>query len=243
MNSNEEVFYEKQLRSEEYKIWKHNAPYLYDLIMTHVLEWSSLTVQWLPITEVAGDPDMSICKLLLGTNCKDREPNSLLLAKVKIPKDNVLVSLDEYTDASDKKQGYSTIGQSCGNIEIEKYIPHEGEVNRARCMPQLPNIIASKANTGEIHIFDINLSYKRNKPNPETRLTGHSKEGYGLAWNILKKGNLLSGAKDGLVCIWDIDGAQSNTDSSVPATNTFNNDSPINVKIKSLNLGCFMELL
>ena len=34
--------------TEEYKIWKKNTPFLYDLVMTHALEWPSLTVQWLP---------------------------------------------------------------------------------------------------------------------------------------------------------------------------------------------------
>jgi hypothetical protein len=31
-----------------YKIWKKNSPFLYDVVMTHALEWPSLTVQWLP---------------------------------------------------------------------------------------------------------------------------------------------------------------------------------------------------
>jgi hypothetical protein len=30
---------------EEYKIWKKNSPFLYDLAMTHALEWPSLSVQ------------------------------------------------------------------------------------------------------------------------------------------------------------------------------------------------------
>ena len=30
------------------QIWKKNTPFLYDLVMTHALEWPSLTVQWLP---------------------------------------------------------------------------------------------------------------------------------------------------------------------------------------------------
>jgi hypothetical protein len=34
--------------SDEYKIWKKNTPFLYDLVMTHLLEWPSLTVQFLP---------------------------------------------------------------------------------------------------------------------------------------------------------------------------------------------------
>lgn len=39
---------EDRVASDEYKIWKKNTPFLYDLVMTHALEWPSLTVQWLP---------------------------------------------------------------------------------------------------------------------------------------------------------------------------------------------------
>ena len=38
---------EKEI-NEEYKIWKKNTPFLYDLVVTHALLWPSLTVQWLP---------------------------------------------------------------------------------------------------------------------------------------------------------------------------------------------------
>ena len=34
--------------NEEYKIWKKNAPFLYDIVMSHALDWPSLTVDWLP---------------------------------------------------------------------------------------------------------------------------------------------------------------------------------------------------
>jgi hypothetical protein len=39
---------EDKVINEEYKIWKKNTPFLYDLVMTHALEWPSLTCQWLP---------------------------------------------------------------------------------------------------------------------------------------------------------------------------------------------------
>ena len=39
---------EERLVDAEYKIWKKNTPFLYDLVMTHALEWPSLTAQWLP---------------------------------------------------------------------------------------------------------------------------------------------------------------------------------------------------
>ena len=39
---------EERVINEEYKIWKKNTPFLYDLVMTRALQWPSLTVQWLP---------------------------------------------------------------------------------------------------------------------------------------------------------------------------------------------------
>ena len=37
--------------NEEYKIWKKNAPFLYDIVMSHALDWPTLTVDWLPNVE------------------------------------------------------------------------------------------------------------------------------------------------------------------------------------------------
>lgn len=50
---------EERVINEEYKIWKKNTPFLYDLVMTHALEWPSLTAQWLP----------DITRLVDGTDC------------------------------------------------------------------------------------------------------------------------------------------------------------------------------
>ena len=33
------------------QIWKKNSPFLYDLVITHALDWPSLTCQWLPDKE------------------------------------------------------------------------------------------------------------------------------------------------------------------------------------------------
>jgi histone-binding protein RBBP4 len=35
------------------------------------------------------------------------------------------------------------------------------------------------------------------------RLTGHTKEGFGLDWNQTQRGYLASGSDDHLVCIWN----------------------------------------
>ena len=74
---------EEKMINEEYKVWKKNSPFLYDLVMTHSLEWPSLTVQWLPDVIKQVDRDVNIHKVLLGTHTSDGEPNYLMIAEVK----------------------------------------------------------------------------------------------------------------------------------------------------------------
>lgn len=42
---------QEKVINEEYKIWKKNAPHLYDIVVTHAFEWPSLTMQWFPDVE------------------------------------------------------------------------------------------------------------------------------------------------------------------------------------------------
>ena len=44
----EEEQMEEKIINEEYKTWKKNAPFLYDLMLSTALEWPTLTTQWLP---------------------------------------------------------------------------------------------------------------------------------------------------------------------------------------------------
>lgn len=39
---------QEKIINEEYKTWKKNAPFLYDLMLSEALSWPTLTVQWLP---------------------------------------------------------------------------------------------------------------------------------------------------------------------------------------------------
>ena len=73
---------EDRMLNEEYKIWKKNSPYLYDLVFTHALEWPSLTVQWLPDITIDKERDVSIQKIILGTHTSCDEPNHLMIGEV-----------------------------------------------------------------------------------------------------------------------------------------------------------------
>lgn len=39
---------QEKIINEEYKTWKKNAPFLYDMMLSTALEWPTLTTQWLP---------------------------------------------------------------------------------------------------------------------------------------------------------------------------------------------------
>lgn len=74
-------------------------------------------------------------------------------------------------------------------------------------MPQKYNIIATKTTCGEVHIFDYHkhgVTPTNDEVKPDLRLLGHTKEGYGLAWNPKDPGLLISGSDDGLVCLWNV---------------------------------------
>lgn len=89
---------EERLINEEYKIWKKNTPFLYDLVITHALEWPSLTVQWMPDRDEPAGKDYSVQKMILGTHTSDDEPNYLMLAQVQLPIDDAENDARQYDD-------------------------------------------------------------------------------------------------------------------------------------------------
>ena len=144
---------EERLVDAEYKIWKKNTPFLYDFVLTHSLEWPSLTVEWLPqrkqLTKAAVQHE-----LLLGTHTSSGEQNYLMVATCVLPNSTeVLTDSNNNNDNNndnnnnattptvpdtalryddDRKElgGYGDAGGDVGKIEIRMKIKHEGEVNR-----------------------------------------------------------------------------------------------------------------
>ncbi|KHJ49408.1 WD domain, G-beta repeat protein [Trichuris suis] len=194
--------------NEAYRLWKRNAPFLYDILISHALEWPSLTVQWLPGAEECPKDSQGLSyklqRMILGTHTSD-EQNHLLVASVKLPNgDEPLTNLAK----SVEKMEFGNFSSIANKFEVEIRINHEGEVNRARFMPQSPNIIATKAPSAEVFVFDYTKHpAKPDPPNecrPQLRLRGHQKEGYGLSWNPNLGGYLLSASDDHTVCLWDV---------------------------------------
>ena len=207
---------EQKAVNEEFKVWKKNAPFLYDVLLIHALEWPSLTCQWLPEHsrgEGESGEEYETHRLILGTHTTDGEGNYLLIAETRLP-----VSIPSSAAAaaagagsSSERQGADGYGAVFGRLEIVQSINHSGEVNRARFMYGNSSVVATKSNQAEVWLFDrAQHAAKANRNSgckPDYRLQGHEKEGYGLAWSEHKEGLILSSGEDGLVCLWDVAGS------------------------------------
>ncbi|KAM4905803.1 LOW QUALITY PROTEIN: histone-binding protein RBBP7 [Sylvia borin] len=169
--------------------------------MTHA-GWPSLTVPGPPDVTRQGK-DYALHWLILGTYTSD-EQNHLVVARVQIPHNGQFDALQ-----SDSEKGeFDGFGSVTGKIEMEIKINHEGEVNHAHCMPQNPCIIATQTPSADVLVFDYTKHPSKPDPsgecNPDLRLRGHQKEGYGLLWNSDLSGHLLSVSDELTVCLWDV---------------------------------------
>jgi len=143
-------------------------------------------------------------RLAMGTHTAPDVQNYLMIVEVKLPLDDSPVDPRMYDD---QKGDVGNLGSVIpAKIDIIQKINHEGEINKARIMPQNDNIIATKTIHGEVLLFDISKHPELPESDtvkPEYTLIGHEKEGFGLAWSHLESGLLLSCSEDELICLWD----------------------------------------
>lgn len=202
--------FDEKLINEEYKVWKKNSPFLYDLVITHALEWPTLTVQWLPDRESPPSQSFSNYRVILGTHTSGSEPNYLQFAQVQIP--NPTSAASEVTSYDpDKGEIGGFTNKSSPKISVTQRILHDGEVNRARYMPQNPDIVATMSPTANAYIFD-RTKHTLNPSgsfSPQMKLRGHTKEGFGLSWNSNKEGWLVTGSEDCTARLWNITSYES----------------------------------
>lgn len=254
---------EERLIDAEYKIWKKNTPYLYDFVMTHSLEWPSLTCQWLPTVKNAGpsssggESSAEEHSLLLGTHTTG-EQNYLMVVGVNLPKSDTVIDNrtgdgaenDAKVAASSSAAGATTVSANyddernelggfgtssgtnpgtVGKIEVRMKVKHEGEVNRARHMPQNHFVVASRGPSPEVYIWDLSRHPSfpdENSPfAPQGVCVGHTREGYGLQWSTHDEGRLVSGSEDATVCLFDVNTvvkkAGGESGAQIPAVSTF----------------------
>ena len=142
--------------------------------------------------------------------------------------DSSVPAAPAYDDEKKEVGGFGHADSTVGKIEIRMKVQHNGEVNRARVMPQNEFMVATRGPEKEVYIFDLSKHPSNPEPgstfSPQMVLLGHQKEGYALSWSKLKEGYLLSGSEDQTVCLWDINsGADSGekTGRQIKALHTF----------------------
>ncbi|OSX66981.1 hypothetical protein POSPLADRAFT_1063874 [Postia placenta MAD-698-R-SB12] len=232
----EEVEDDLAAEEENKLINEKNAPYLYDVVITHALDWPSLTCQWFPDKESPPGKPYTTHRLLLGTHTSGQAQDYLQIATVQLPKRDDSASADrldraDYDDERGELGGHSIPPQP--RIQIIQRINHTGEVNRARYMPQNPDLIATKAVSGEVFVFDrtkhssepergrpyswclrgyncvplvrdINSYTKaKNTIEPTTVFRGHTSVVGDVDWNSKHENILASVGDDKMLMVWD----------------------------------------
>ncbi|KAF1768737.1 hypothetical protein GCK72_000550 [Caenorhabditis remanei] len=213
--------------SREHRVWKKNAPFLYDTVVTRELEWPTLTVQWMPDVTKTDSSDTSVHRVILGTHTSNDVQNHLLISKFSITDAAELD--DSKWDAEQQEFGGYGAG-SAAKLEDEIRIVHQDEVHRARYMPQNPIIIASRGPGDDVYIFDYTQHPSQphdNKFRPQLRLKGHEGEGYGLSWSNTSEGHLLTAGEDGAICHFDINAHQNIAGQLTPVSKYKGHDSNV----------------
>ena len=97
--------------------------------------------------EVVPGQDYSRQRLILGTHTSDNEQNHLMLAEVLLPLQDAEVDARGYDAERGEVGGF---GSAHGKVNVVQQINHDGEVNRARAMPQDKFKIATKTVSAEV---------------------------------------------------------------------------------------------
>lgn len=204
----ESVEQEEKVINEEYKTWKKNSPFLYDMILSTALEWPTLTTQWFPDVKEPEDKNYCVHRLLLGTHTAPGAQNYVEIAEVQIPKP-VKPNAKDYDENRKEVGGY---GHEVAAIKMNvvQRMEHPSEVNKARYQPQNPDLIATMCVDGRLliynrtkHVSGMNSAAQNPVAAvPDIELIGHKKEGFGLAWNPHEEAWLASGSEDATVCLW-----------------------------------------
>ena len=168
------------------------------------VDWPCLTFDLLdgPTTNSRSPMEIAV---VAGTQAERSHQNKLYLMQWSF--EGSPESEEEEPDSEDEDEEQ-------GHMEFRQ-IPHtEGCVNKVRAMPQMPSIVASWSEIGKVHIWNFadQISSLQGgstvprgdsgKPIFSTTQQHHTSEGYGLAWNSLSPGQLLSADLSGSLNLW-----------------------------------------
>ncbi|MES1917496.1 MAG: hypothetical protein MHM6MM_009211, partial [Cercozoa sp. M6MM] len=198
---------EQEIEREAETFRKH-APLLYDLLLSHVLEWPSLSVDWVPLKGHAphGESDCTRHRCMLGTQTDQDTENSVLIYDVLLPGLESTVDARVFQDESQRE--YGGYGDAKSKISLYQRVLHRGDVHRVRACPHDMNVLATLSSTGKAHVFDTRKlrlrPLKEDMPAPTHTLNAHTCDSYGLDWHPRIDNLLLTAGGDGYAHVFEL---------------------------------------
>jgi histone-binding protein RBBP4 len=201
--------------NEEFRVWRKNIPYLYDMLLSHAMIWPSLTIQWFPDAARDEGSESTTQRVLMSTRTSGNEAEYIQIVGISLP--------DTVSDSAVRSFEEGGYGFGDSKVKVLQKIPTPYEINRARYMPSQCNIIATRFDTSETYIYDYtkHQSFPKDAV-PEMVLKGHRKGGYGVAWNPITPADLITSGEDGLICMYDLRSANDKPSAVFECTSVVN---------------------
>lgn len=222
----------------KYRIWKKNAPFLYDYLSTNTLLWPSLNVLFFPdMTKnpQSKDEHEATCsqRLLHGSFTLGQQIDSISIVQLTYFENlNKSVKLNKLEYNHDKEEFQLSTTSPVNKLKLLQKINQLGDVNQVKYMPQNPNILALANNLGDLVIFERtkHSSFKNKISDLEVnkaqlRLQGGQKgvklDIFAIDWNPQREGQLVSGNMDGDVNIFNVREDYSSKESAMKESQYF----------------------
>jgi len=128
----------------------------------------------------------------------------------------------EMADGSESEDDADLSSESSSDEEEDppvmrvRKVEHKGGINRVRCMPQQPGVVAVWGDTGRVSVFDLseqlaavaseNFKEPKGGPqrvNPKMQFGGHSCEGWAMDWSPATAGRLVTGDTRSRIFLWE----------------------------------------
>lgn len=180
-------------------------PTAYDCLHTLGLDWPSLSFDIMK--DELGGPRSTFphtLYMVAGTQAQDPKHNYLAVMRLSnMGQGKHGKNADQDSDDDDMSE--SDGEEEPPQMHMRSYA-HNGGVNRVRCMPQQPTLVATWAEFGQVQVWDVSklldeVKQDKTGAKPASRpyktsakqLHAHAAEGFALDWSHAKPGLLASG--------------------------------------------------
>eukprot|EP00128_Syssomonas_multiformis_P011241 Colp12_sorted_trinity150504_noHs@13926 len=190
---------------EEGEVLEHDES-AYDMLHMVNVEWPCLSFDI--ITDGMGNGRTQFpmtAYMVAGTQADQPQNNKVMVMKMS----NLVKTLVNEDDESDEESDDEGAGQPELN---SKFVKHAGGVNRIRSCPQSPAIVATWADTGKVHVYDMTQHLAAldvdqhgalSPDKPVFTFSGHSTEGFALDWSRVVPGRLVTGDCNKFIYLWN----------------------------------------